>query len=78
MAHSSREMKMAQVSCIIVAGKIQAGEMHNITVNQMILKQKTVSVFILCHGVRWIPNVYELTRAEDKEVKEIQKFLQEF
>jgi len=39
-----REMKMAQVSCIIVA------------------------VFILCHGVRWIPNVYELTRAEKEAV----------
>ena len=27
-----------------------------------------ITVFIVCHGVRWVPNVYELTRAEDTEV----------
>ena len=57
----SREMKMAQVSCIIVAGE----DYQNKCLTFLTI---LISVFIVCHGVRWIPNVYELTRAEQKEV----------
>ena len=49
-----KELKLAMVSCLIVAGEQDMFRVPTNTSN---------SVFIICHSVRWIPNMYELSQS---------------
>ena len=49
-----KEMKLAQVSLAIVFGKISVFA-H--------ISDHILTVFILCHSVKWIPNIWELQQS---------------
>jgi hypothetical protein len=58
-----REVMLAKVSCLIVAGK-------KLLVNDQSLDlYPYIPVFILCHGIRWIPNIYELQQEASSKVR---------
>ena len=45
------EITLAKISCLIVAGTKK---------NAKIFFEFVYSVFVVCHSIRWIPNIYEL------------------
>ena len=48
-----RELRLARVSCVIVIGELGGGwRPASLPI--------IVPVFVSCHSVRWVPNVYEL------------------
>ena len=58
----ARDVTLARVSCLIVAGK----KSHVISTTNWVTL--FIIVFIICHSVRWIPNIYELQQgAQSKE-----------
>ena len=52
-----REVKLSQVSLVIVFGKLNHFQQERSS------HLSSVSVFIFCHSVKWIPNLWEIRQA---------------
>ena len=61
-----REVMLAKVSCLIVAG--EKGRTRTIFIIFVL------SVFIVCHSVRWIPNIFELQQGTSNKVGDISEY----
>ena len=59
----NREIKLAQVSLVIVFGKKKPLNCNKIT----FVHSNCNSVFIFCHSIKWIPNVWELKQSQQDE-----------
>ena len=59
-----REVMLAKVSCLIVVGKLLFQQFLSITKVTGNLSKYQLLVFLTCHTVKWIPNIYELQQKE--------------
>ena len=57
-----REVMLAKVSCLILADM-------KLLVNDQWISILNFLVFILCHSIRWIPNIYELQQEASSKVR---------
>ena len=53
-----KDIKLAQVSLIIVFGELD----NYYHVSKLM---RIFAVFIFCHSVKWIPNIWELRQSQD-------------
>ena len=56
-----KDIKLAQVSLIIVFGKFDNYQIFIYTNEYYFF----FAVFIFCHSVKWIPNIWELKQSQD-------------